>query len=285
MLSNFPNKWVKHHISSTICNDLTWWEHTISLPSASHSLLPQTHLTNEIWVDASTSWGIGLFINNFWAAWKLLPGWNTNSCDIGWAESIAVKLATVWATEQQYHDAEITIHSGNTSIIDAYKQGHSQNIPCNQSIQCITSSLIPANLTILPQYVPSESNLADPILHGVLGPPKFKLKYLPPELTTFTINVQAFFTNITSMCWWITENEGWCDPLILTTTSLCDLKSLNLYISQQQNCRLLIPSTCLISKLYLFLAYPILIFNITTSKGFFSTASHFLLAQGSLLLC
>jgi hypothetical protein len=56
--------------------------------------LPHTHIMDEIWVDASTSWGIGLLINSSWAFWKLLPNWNTNGRDIGWAEAITVELAT-----------------------------------------------------------------------------------------------------------------------------------------------------------------------------------------------
>lgn len=77
-------------------------------------------------MDASTSWGIGLLINKQWAAWKLLLNWDTNGRDIGWAESIAVELATLWVTEQQHFDAEITIHGDNTSVIaNAYKKGRS----------------------------------------------------------------------------------------------------------------------------------------------------------------
>jgi hypothetical protein len=117
MLSGFPNKWVQHHIPSSVQIDLIWWSQTLSLTSTSHSLLPRTHLMDEIWVDASTSWGIGLLINKSWAAWKLLPNWNMNSRDIGWAEAIAVELATLWVIEQLHHDAEITIFSDNTSSL------------------------------------------------------------------------------------------------------------------------------------------------------------------------
>ncbi|KAF8238189.1 hypothetical protein L208DRAFT_1500233 [Tricholoma matsutake] len=77
-------------------------------------------------------------------------------------------------------------------VIDAYKKGCSPNIPCNPSIQQITSCLIPANLTITPIFVLSKFNLADPISCGVLGPAEFWLAYhfkLPPELSPFLSNV------------------------------------------------------------------------------------------------
>jgi hypothetical protein len=98
----------------------------------------------------------------------------------------------LWVTEQNVSDKEILIHGDNTGIINAYKKGCSRNIPCNASIQWITSYLIPANLTITPIFVPSKFNLADPISHGILGPAEFWLVYhfeLPPELTPFLSNV------------------------------------------------------------------------------------------------
>jgi len=39
------------------------------------------------------SWDIGVVIGDQWAAWRLIPGWNTAGRDIGWAETIALELA------------------------------------------------------------------------------------------------------------------------------------------------------------------------------------------------
>ncbi|KZP01988.1 hypothetical protein FIBSPDRAFT_771393, partial [Athelia psychrophila] len=122
-----------------------------------------------IWVDASTNWGIGIIVNGHWAAWKLLPGWKSDGRDIGWAESIAVELAVAWVVQQGLTDVEIIIHGDNTGVIDAYKKGRSRNVHRNASLQRILAALIPQNLTILPVYVESESNLADPISRGILG--------------------------------------------------------------------------------------------------------------------
>ena len=112
--------------------------------------------------------------------------------DIGWAESVAVELAILWVVEQKRSDLEILIHGDNTNIIDAYKRGRSRNIARNASLRRITTSLIPSNLTLTPIYVPSDSNLADPISRGVLGPPQLRLVYLsklPQELVPFLIHV------------------------------------------------------------------------------------------------
>jgi hypothetical protein len=192
MVSHFPNKWTRHHLSPAVRNDMLWWKKTLSLPPASRSLLPRLQAPYDIWVDASTSWGIGILIDHQWMAWKLTDGWNTEGRDIGWAESVAVELAILWVTEQEVSDKEILIHGDNTGVIDAYEKGRSRNIPRNASIQRITSCLIPANLIITPFFVPSEFNLADPISRGILGPAEFRLVYhfeLPPELLPFLSNV------------------------------------------------------------------------------------------------
>ncbi|CAL1715691.1 unnamed protein product [Somion occarium] len=43
-----------------------------------------------LFVDASTSWGIGLVANGKWLAWQLKPGWKSDGRDIGWAEMVAI---------------------------------------------------------------------------------------------------------------------------------------------------------------------------------------------------
>jgi len=47
----------------------------------------------DVWIDASTKWGIGVVIGQEWAAWKLVIRWNKDGRDIGWAECIALELA------------------------------------------------------------------------------------------------------------------------------------------------------------------------------------------------
>jgi len=49
----------------------------------------------DVWVDSSTDWGIGMVLRIQWATWKLIPGWKASGRDIGWAKSIALKLAVL----------------------------------------------------------------------------------------------------------------------------------------------------------------------------------------------
>src|SRR5882724_3394254 len=58
-LAKFPNDHVLHNI-----------------PNPTHTLVELPNMDLDLWVDTSTSWGLGLCIGNKWAAWQLLEGWD-----------------------------------------------------------------------------------------------------------------------------------------------------------------------------------------------------------------
>jgi hypothetical protein len=175
-LSSFPNKFAMRHINSSIQNDLQWWISALEVPNVSRSLSLQPSIDCDIWVDASTSWGIRLVIGNRWSAWRLQEGWNRDGRDIGWAEAIAVEITVSWITlVADFQDVEVLIRSDNTAVIDAYKKGRSINVPRNMFIRRISALLVSHNVSVSPIYVRSEENRADPISRGILGPPNLSV--------------------------------------------------------------------------------------------------------------
>jgi len=107
----------------------------------------------------SSSFRVGFAIENKYASWQL-----TN----GWAESIALELAIYWLIQEHYHDMNIMIHSDNTGVIGAFSSSCSCNPACNNCVCHITSSLIPANIMILPTYIASGDNLEGHVSHGIV---------------------------------------------------------------------------------------------------------------------
>jgi len=79
-----------------------------------------------------------------------------------------LELAIYWLIQQDYRDANITVHSDNTGVIGAFSNSHSCNPAHNNCIHYIMSSLIPANVTISPEFITSGENLADPVSHGMI---------------------------------------------------------------------------------------------------------------------
>jgi len=69
---------------------MAWWKAILLVSDGSCSLKPHKHIDPDIWVDASTTWGIGIVIGDHWAAWQLSVSWKKDDRDIGWAEAIAL---------------------------------------------------------------------------------------------------------------------------------------------------------------------------------------------------
>jgi hypothetical protein len=75
LLGGFPNKWAAHHVPTSVLGDLRWWWDMLSLPCIARSLCPHTLYDSSIYVDASSSWGLGMVQDWQWAAWRLSPVW------------------------------------------------------------------------------------------------------------------------------------------------------------------------------------------------------------------
>jgi len=74
-LCKFPNSHALHHIAGSCLHQLRWWWRTLSIPNPSWVLVKLPEFDLDIWVDASTSWGIGLYVGGHWATWELVSGW------------------------------------------------------------------------------------------------------------------------------------------------------------------------------------------------------------------
>jgi hypothetical protein len=83
-----------HKASSLgVLSDVSWWRTQLTATFCG-SFLSQLPLSSpvEFWVDASTSWGIGIIFDGKWDFWSLFPGWDKDGCNIGWAKFIAIEL-------------------------------------------------------------------------------------------------------------------------------------------------------------------------------------------------
>src|SRR5882724_6407263 len=86
-ISKFHNNFSLHHAPHSIFECALWWKSVLSTLGDSHSLVPHCAIDSDVWVDVSSSWGLGLVMKDFWSAWCLLLGWDCEDREIGWAES------------------------------------------------------------------------------------------------------------------------------------------------------------------------------------------------------
>lgn len=173
-----------------VITDLKWWKETLS-STFSRVLAPLTDtLDLGIFVDASTSWGIGLIFGYRWMAFKLRPGWDTRTPSgvrrgIAWLEMVAVELMIYVIHSLGYTHSKVLIHSDNMGVIGAVARGRSTNYHLNLSIRRMAA--ITCSEFILPyfEYIETTRNPADPISRGTLPPASDRLPLtfeLPPDL-------------------------------------------------------------------------------------------------------
>lgn len=192
-IASFPHPHALRYPSKSLLSDLRWWRDVLRQPNFTRSLVPRSAQCDPgVWVDASTSWGIGVLIGGKWAAWKLVDGWKANSRDIGWAEMIALELACLYLETMQYTNVDILIHSDNVGVIGAFLRGRSRNFQVNLAIRRTMLICMARNFALFPEYVNTEYNLADPVSRGILGNDVDRLPVLPAlpmELHPFLENV------------------------------------------------------------------------------------------------
>jgi len=135
LIAKFLNNFTCHHIPRSVIKALMWWEAILQSLSGCCSLFPHPVIDPDVWVNASTDWGIGIVLGHLWAAWRLKPGWKMDSCNIGWEESVALELAILWLIQASHVDCNI-VHGDNTRVIGMFNKGQSHNITCNDS-SCI----------------------------------------------------------------------------------------------------------------------------------------------------
>ncbi|KAF7325222.1 hypothetical protein MKEN_00566500 [Mycena kentingensis (nom. inval.)] len=175
--------------SDSVLSALKWWRKQLENPTHYRRLDPIPPLKDlGIYVDASTSWGIGIIIGSGWHAFRLKSDWKKPGRDICWLECLAIELAIHFLIQLRYSQLHILIRSDNTGAIGAHTKGRSPNVDINSCARrtfALTSShmIIPALV-----FVPTADNRADAPSRGV--PSDFTsplLLHSPPLPTPSTL--------------------------------------------------------------------------------------------------
>ena len=102
----------------SLISDLIWWRTTLSHTHVSHTPTSQGHPTDlHISVDASTSWGIGIFFRTQWDACQTSPSRKGPSHDISWLEGVSLKLIIYVLEEKGFCNSQILVHSDNQGVM------------------------------------------------------------------------------------------------------------------------------------------------------------------------
>ncbi|KXN87321.1 hypothetical protein AN958_08946 [Leucoagaricus sp. SymC.cos] len=196
-ISNFSMRFDRSNSSQALypprsmISDLRWWLRRLEDPNIYRDLTPLGPPCDPgFYVDASTSWGIGIILGSSWMAFRLLPNWKDAdgppSRDICWLETVAVEILALILERCNISNARIVIHSDNQGTIGALNKGRSPNYHINMSVRRIFVTFSSIMVAPVMEYIPSSDNPADPISRGELGPSSSRLQaafQLPLELS------------------------------------------------------------------------------------------------------
>ena len=197
-LSNFistfmDDEFTRRYPPKSMITDLKWWLTALDDPSFYRKLPPRCACQDMgLFVDASTSWGIGIVVGGKWTAFKLHHDWKVEGRDICWLETVAVEILIYILEAMGIANTSLLIHSDNQGTIGSLAKGRSRNFHINLSIR--RAYIVLVSHSIIPElvYIASEDNPADPISCGELGSIDSRLTVsfsLPDELRQILLDV------------------------------------------------------------------------------------------------
>ena len=167
------------HSPSLLSEDLRWWHKILSRPSLSREIPGNRHIQDVAgYSDASSSVGIGVVIGHKWRAWRLLPGWQTDGRDIGWAEAVGLELL-VRSVLRSRPWPGFKVFGDNIGVVEGWWAGRSRNTETNFVFRRVHDVLDTHDSVLITQYVKSAQNPADGPSRGLYPPRNLLLPQIP----------------------------------------------------------------------------------------------------------
>ena len=174
-----------HTVSANLAHELDWWRTTLHERSISRPIsLPAQTCDARIYVDASSTWGVGVLINGKWAAWELVPT-PLPPGFINTLEMLAVEFTVYLLSKIFPSNLLFIVHSDNQGVIGALNSLTSRSTTQNESLARFLPLLFSRNCFLSAVYVMSAANPADPVSRGILPPETSRLRTtfaMPPAI-------------------------------------------------------------------------------------------------------
>ncbi|THH15554.1 hypothetical protein EUX98_g9445, partial [Antrodiella citrinella] len=178
--------------------DLRWWKRELACPTFSRLIPGPCAVTDcDAFSDASSGFGIGITIGNQWRAWHLLPGWNTDQRDIGWAESVGFLFLVLTLIPTCTRGGTYQVYGDNQGVVEGWRSGRSRNGPTNNIFKLVHTACVAVGIHVIARYVPSKSNPADAPSRGVYSAKELLLRpiVIPPELHHLIVDFDDNFAS------------------------------------------------------------------------------------------
>jgi len=175
--ASFNSRKVKWHPRPSVITDIKWIYFIINESPNCRPLSDPTPIDIGWWGDASSSYGIGIIINHWWAVWRWAPGTRVGTgkdsqFDIGWAETVAVELGfrlglTLGLLQPRENGRnKFLVRSDNLGVVSVLNKGRSRSDHTNTILREIYQLQARNNVRLQSVHVRSEENISDALSRG-----------------------------------------------------------------------------------------------------------------------
>ena len=160
--------------------DALWWAGRLTQDDCGSDIhAPPPLIDPSCYMDASTSFGIGIIVDSEYGMWQLSDNWAGNGRDIGWAEIVAIELTLTTVIDKGIKAASVLFWSDNQGVIGAIKAGRSRNDQQNLVLQRISERAAQHDIHLHVEYIATNDNPADAPSRGVYPTGLHPLKSYP----------------------------------------------------------------------------------------------------------
>jgi hypothetical protein len=181
-VASFPqdNEFLSRYPGRSCLADIAWWKEELNKPFCGCRIKsPSSPNAAKIFVDASTSFGVGFTCNGKWLAWRFLDGWPSVERNINWAEMVAIELGLRAMISAGFRSTHLLFHSDNQGVIGALNAGMSRNPAQNLILRRIILLFQEADIFLSTKWVPTGLNPADKPSRGIFPPARDRFIYNP----------------------------------------------------------------------------------------------------------
>lgn len=162
------------HPPQPLLTDLAWIQDLLTQMPNELPLFANQSLDVGWWGDASSSFGIGVTVGQFWGIWSWHPGFTVGpNClfDIGWAEAVAVELGLLMVLHHSLinlhsNSSRILVRSDNSGVVTILNKGRSRSENTNVVLKRIYSTLAQHHFYLRGEHVSGHDNIANALSCG-----------------------------------------------------------------------------------------------------------------------
>ncbi|CAD6933725.1 unnamed protein product [Tilletia laevis] len=171
----------QRHGSAALDKDIEWWREHLCGEEVWRSISQYAPKDINLFVDASSDWGVGIWWDGHSASYRLHPDWRSrgDGRDIQFAEALAIEVGLLHVLSTGFRSAALVVYTDNTGVQFGVPRGRMRNAAATSVIDRIHALQVDRDVVIHTRRVASADNPADGPSRGIRKEPGLPTIVLP----------------------------------------------------------------------------------------------------------